>query len=132
MQSCVFQVGGHFRRAALREIGRRGADHPLQVGDLALDEGAFRDVARAHGDIGVLLDQVDQTVGDRQFEVDFRVAGEEIGQGRGQLVQAEGGAGIDVQPAARSATYARYLLLGLLDIGDDPLGAGKKRFAFGG
>ena len=89
-------------------------------------------MAGAHRDIGLLLDQVDQAVGDRQIDVDFRIAREEIGQGRGKLVQPEGGAGIDAQPAARRPAHPRHLGLGLIDIGDDPAGAGQERLAFGG
>ena len=98
----VLQVGGDFGRPAPLQIGRGGTDHALQVGNLALDEWPFRDMAGAHGDVGLLLDEVDQPVGDRQIDVDVRIARQKIGQRRRELMQAEGGAGVDPQPAARA------------------------------
>ena len=86
-------------------------------------------MAGAHGDVGLLFEQIDQPVGDRQVDIDLRIAGEEIGQRRRQLVQAECGAGIDAQRAARRAAHAHDFGLGLLDIGDDPPGAGQEAFA---
>ena len=87
-------------------------------------------MARAHGDVGLLLDQVDKAVGDRQFDVDFRIAGEEIGERGRELMQAEGGAGIDAQPAARRPAHAHDFGFGLFDLGDDAPRAGEKRLAF--
>ena len=95
-----------------------------------MDERAFRDVSRTHGDVGLFVDQIDQPVGDRQVDVDFRVAGEKIGQRRGELVQAEGGARINPEFAARRAAYAGNFSLRFFDIGDDAAGAGQKRLAF--
>ena len=89
-------------------------------------------MAGAHGDVGLLLDQIDQAVGDRQVEVDFRIAGEKIGKRRRKLVQAEGGAGIDAQLAARGAARLRHFRLGLFDVGDDAAGTGQKSLALGG
>ena len=47
-------------------------------------------------------------------------------------MQAEGGAGIDAQHAARGAARLRHLGLGLLDVGDDAAGARQEGFALGG
>ncbi len=88
----IFQVGGGFRRSAPIKVCRRRTDHPLQVGDLALDERAFGNVAGANGDIGLLFDEVDQPVGDGEIDIDLGIAGEKIGERRGKLVQTEGGA----------------------------------------
>ena len=126
----VLQIGSDLRRAVLREVCGRRTDHALQVCDLALDKRPLRQVAGAHGDIGLRLDQIDQTVGDRQLDVDFRIAGEEIGQRRRQLMQAEGGAGIDMQPPARRAAHARHLGFRLVDVGDDTPRARQEGLAF--
>ena len=126
------QVGGDLRRAALCEIGWGGADHALQIGDLALDELALRDVARAHGNVGLLLQQIDEPVGDRQGEVDLRVARKEIGERRRELMQAECSACVNMKGAARGAAHAHHLGLGLLDVGDDLPSAGKEALALRG
>jgi hypothetical protein len=126
----TFEVGAHLRRAAPGEIRRRGADDPLQVGDLAMDKRAFRDVSRAHSDVGLFVDQIDQPIGDRQIDVDFRIAREKIGERRSKLMQTKSRARIDAQFAARRAAHPRDLGLRLLDIGNDAAGTGQKRLAF--
>ena len=60
----VFEVGGGFRRTAPLQIRRRRADDALRSAILLLDKRPLRHMAGAHGDIGLLLDQIDQPVGD--------------------------------------------------------------------
>ena len=106
------QLGGAVRRAVGGQVGRRGADHALQRGQLA-HHGVLRRAARhAQGQVDLLLGQIDQLVGQQQLAAQPRVL---LGQARqqGRDVQtAEGDGGADAQQAVRFVAQVAHRELG--------------------
>ena len=112
------EIGRHQRRAMRLEKGRRGDHHHPALPELARHQPRFAKRTGADGNVGPFSHQVDDAVGERQIDGNFRVAFEESRQQRDQPVHAERHKGVDAQPAARCGTFRR-LALGRRDLGED-------------
>jgi hypothetical protein len=117
----VLQVGQGLRRAELRQIGRRGAQHPPVAGDAPLDDIALMHVAETDVELEALLHQIDRAVEQLHLDFQLRKLPRQLRQGRGQAAAAETGAAADAQQAARRGLFAGNGLAHQVDIFEDAL-----------
>jgi hypothetical protein len=113
----AFEIGGRFRSATTREIGRGGADDAPALPKLAGDQAAIRQIAHANGDIGLLRNQIDDSVCEAQIDDQVGIAVDEGGHGRRDEHRAERDGGVDPQPSPHRA--ARRFLIGIVQILQD-------------
>src|SRR5262245_40296445 len=74
----VRQVCWSARHAVAGEVGGRSADHALKFTNLSGSECHVGDATVSDRHVSMFLDQVDDAVGDRQVQLNIRVAVEEL------------------------------------------------------
>jgi hypothetical protein len=102
----------------LRQIGRRGDDHPPRLAQLARGQRAVRQRTEADRHIGLPARHIDQRVGQRDVHHDMRIERREIAKQRHHAEPPMRERGIDPQPPARRALIGD-LLLGIVEIGQN-------------
>src|SRR6187399_404562 len=113
------------------KIRRRRTEDSLEICDLACCQRRICDMTGADRHIGMIGNQVYDTVGDRQLHADLGIALEKFRKGRSKLVHPESIAGVHMQAAARRTAHSRNLGLNLIHVGKEATGAGKVDLALG-
>ena len=108
-----------FRRAVLGKIRGRGTRHEPRLAELAGDEVVGTRRADADREVEALLDQVDQSVGERHIEAHFAMRGEKRSDRRRDVAHAKVHRGGEPDRAARRHGGARRFLLGLGEVGEE-------------
>ena len=83
----------------------------------------FLQLADPDREIDPFLDQVDERVGHAEIDPERRIAGQELGQGRGDVQAAERHRRAQAEHAARLGLELRDREPGVVDLGQDPLAA---------
>ncbi len=86
---------------------------------LAGDEGGILEFADADGEVVAVANDVDEVVGQMHVELDFRKAGQELGQQLCNVEPAEGGRCRNFEHAARLGVAAGDEILGFFDQAQD-------------
>jgi hypothetical protein len=113
------------------KIRWRRTEDPLEIRDLACCQRRICDMTGADRHIGMISNQVYDTIGDRQLHTDLGIALEKIRNGRSKLVHPESIAGVHMQAAARRTAHSRNLGLNLIHVGKESMGARKVNLALG-
>ena len=94
------QIVRRFRQAMPRHIVGRGNDHPPRIEQLAGFQRGIAQRTDADGDIGPLVDQIDDGICQRDIQLHLRVQRQELRHQRQQADLAETHGGTDAQPPA--------------------------------
>jgi hypothetical protein len=126
------EVRRRFRRAMRGKVGGAGGVDEFQFAQPPGDQAGIGERPYAQRAIDAVLHQVHRAVTHAEFDVDVRIGSQKFGQGRrhDQSAHAPRQIGADA-PGWRCAGLAEQPL-GLLEIGEQVLRAGVKRFAIGG
>ena len=103
-----------YRRAALGQVGRRGAQHHARARQRAADQAGVGQARDADHEVVALLHQIDHPVRQHDVQADLRVLRREAAPQRGQVQRAEGLRRADAQTALGLHGAGRHLGLGLL------------------
>lgn len=95
-------------------------------------QGGVTQGADADGDVGAVLDQVDDLVAAVQFQLDLRVTLAKARYQRYQHMQHEGRSGVDPQAPGRLLAAQGHLLFRLLHLRQDTPRLGQERLALFG
>jgi hypothetical protein len=89
----IFEVAGLLLPSAYCQIAGAGAHHKSYRTDLGGDQAAIRENADPNGDIDVLVDGIDDAVGQHKSQFDIRIGIQEFDRDRKQIhvPQAPGG-----------------------------------------
>ena len=113
------EVGRSLGRAVPRDIVRRGAErHPHRC-QPPCDQARILEVADAHGEVEALLDKIEITIVEGDIHQHFRAQPEIVGDGRGEVPNAEGLRRRDPQQPARRRLQVGCEPVRFLDIRKD-------------
>ncbi|CAO4139920.1 hypothetical protein PKCBPO_00490 [Methylorubrum thiocyanatum] len=115
----IDELGRALGGGMLGEIGRRGAQDPLDIGDLAQGEARVAHLREADRHVDGLLHEVEQMIGEPKVDVRLRVALAEGGDQRRHDAPAERQRGGDLQRPARRGALGLDALLRALHGGGD-------------
>ena len=118
------QVGRLDRSAALRQVSRRGHQHPGVEPQVARAQRGIGQAPHADGDVDALLHQVHVAVLEDQLDLQARILAHEAHDQRHQHAPPEGHRGADAQPALHLGLQQRGHGLGLFDMVGDELALG--------
>ena len=107
------------RPAATVEIGWAGTDHAADLADLCRDQPAGFEMADPHGDVDVLVAEIDLPVLQMEFQRDFGVPFQEGEGDRQDVALAEQCRGRDAELAAGCIVLPSSDALGLFDLFED-------------
>ena len=74
----TLEVSGRTRLAAPAEIVRAGAHHPPDLADSPRNQSAVRQTSDSHSDVYVVLDQIDDPIGQDEPDSDLRIGCKEF------------------------------------------------------
>src|SRR5690606_24185495 len=94
-------------------------DDPSVTCEFTLDEGAVAQLADAHRKIEALADDIDETIGEMEVELDLWVLGQELRQVWRDVKAAGGGRRGDLEHAARLGVAPADEVLRLRDQAQD-------------
>src|SRR5262249_8589682 len=97
----VCEVVRRSRYAAPLQIGGGGANHSLEINYPACGVRYIANGAGAERHVGVLSDQVYESICNRQFDFNIRIAEEKFWQCRRELMHPKSSVRVYVQPSTR-------------------------------
>jgi len=126
------QVVRHDGARAPLEVARRRKDAALVVGDLARHDATVRRRTEAYAQVHRAFSQAHRAVGQHELDVQCRVQGRELGNGRRNEGPAETQRGVHLQQPDRRGLAAGDAALQVFDLGQDVPPFGQVDLAFVG
>ncbi len=106
------------------EIGGAAAHHVAHRADPRRNQSAIRQRADAHGNVDVIVDQVEVAVGEDKPDIDLRPLGKKLGDDRQDMQPAKDHRRSDDEVASRRGMFPRRRALGLAHLVEDAPGRG--------